>query len=83
MKLTSTHGQGGKGVFEDLLKAEEFDDGECHRGMEPGTHNHLNGDNRQKSVSTSRRVMAAVLTSSHLCKGQLQSCIELCSHDSP
>ena len=32
--LAAADGQAGEGVFEDLLKAEEFEDAEVHRGME-------------------------------------------------
>ena len=35
--LTAAHGQGGEGVFEDLLKAEEFHYGEIDRRMEAQT----------------------------------------------
>lgn len=33
--FTSSHGQGGEGVLEDLLEAQELDDGEGHRGVQP------------------------------------------------
>ena len=32
--LTAAHGQGGQGVFQDLLKAQELDDGQVDAGME-------------------------------------------------
>ena len=33
--LGAAHGQGGEGVLEDLLEAQELDDGQRHRGVEP------------------------------------------------
>ena len=32
--LAAAHGQGGQGVFQDLLKTQEFDDGQVHAGVE-------------------------------------------------
>ena len=33
--LGAAHGQGGERVLEDLLKAQELDDGQSHCGVEP------------------------------------------------
>ena len=33
--LAAAHGQAGEGVLEDLLKAQELDDGQVNRGVEP------------------------------------------------
>ena len=33
--LAAADGQAGQGVFEDLLEAQELDDAQVHRGMEP------------------------------------------------
>ena len=33
--LAAAHGQGGEGVFENLLKAQKLDDGQVDGGMEP------------------------------------------------
>ena len=35
--LAAAHGEGGQGVFQDLLEAEELDDGQVDRGVEAQT----------------------------------------------